>query len=141
MRGDFSVKQLSVILALFLSLIVALLSVANNQPVTLNYLFGRAEVSAVLVILGAAILGALTIFLPSLVRHVKVSIQFRGMRNEMKMLKEKIKSLEKERDALLTQAGQTQEYLKSAGNAASYRQEEGGTSFSAGKNEFEETPE
>jgi len=103
-KGDF-VSQLSIILALLFSLVIAVLAIANNQPVDLNYLYGSAEISAVVVILGSALLGALAIFLLSIVRHIKVSLQFRSMRNEIKDLHTKAQILMEERDGLLTQVG------------------------------------
>lgn len=110
-------SQVGVILALIFSLIIAIFAIANNQPIVVNYLYGRAEMSAVIVILGAAILGALIMFMLNLFRQIKVGFQVRGLRHEIKELKDKLAGLEKERDALLLQVGQLQEAsgaLKSA---------------------------
>jgi len=48
------VSQLSIIFALLFSLVIAVLAIANNQPVTVNYLYGSTEISAVIIILGSA---------------------------------------------------------------------------------------
>ena len=102
-------SQLSIILALLFSLVIAVLAIANNQPVVISYLYGSTEISAVVVILVSAFLGALAIFLLSIVRHIKVSLQFRSMRNEIKDLHHKAQALAEERDDLLTQLGMLQE--------------------------------
>ncbi len=101
-------SQLGVILALIFSLIIAVFAIANHQPVSINYLYGRAEVSAVVVILGSAILGALVMFLLSLIRQVRANFQIKGLRNEVEELKDNLRNLEGERDALFAQVGQLQ---------------------------------
>lgn len=45
--------------ALLFAIIIAIFSVANVEAVPVNYVFGKAEWPLVLVILGAALLGAL----------------------------------------------------------------------------------
>jgi len=122
-------SQLCVLLALVLSLVIALLAIANNQPVALNYLYGSKEVSTVVVILGSAILGALTTFILGLFGIIKKRLQLRGLRNEVKMLKEKLQSLEGERDALLLQISQLQEEVAGTAKAVETGEESG--AFSA----------
>lgn len=51
-------KQWSLILALIVVLIIAIFSVINVEPVTVNYLFGKAEWPLILVIIGSVLLGA-----------------------------------------------------------------------------------
>jgi uncharacterized integral membrane protein len=122
--------QLGVLLALIFSLIIAVLAIANNQPVIINYLYGRAEVSAVVIILGAAVLGALTIFILSLFGKIKGKLQFRNMRNDLKNLKEKLQSLQNERDLLLAQVGRLQETLAEASREVEVPEEKEGISES-----------
>lgn len=107
-------SQFGVLLALVFSLIIAVLAIANNQPVVINYLYGSTEVSAVVIILGAAVLGALVIFILSIFGHVKKSLQLRNMRNELKSLQEKVQSLQNERDILLANVGRLEEALANA---------------------------
>ncbi len=102
-------NQFGVILALLFSMIIALFAIANNQPIEVNYLYGRAEVSAVIVILGAAILGALVIFLLNLFRQFRTGFQIRSLRQEIASLQDKFQEVEAERDSLLVQLGQLQE--------------------------------
>jgi len=100
-----------VVLALIFSLFIAVLAIANNQPVVINYLLGKAEVSAVVVILGAAVLGALIIFILGLLGSIKGRLRFRNMRHELKSLQEKVQSLQAERDILLAQVGRLEETM------------------------------
>lgn len=118
--------QLAVLLALVFSLVIAVLAIANNQPVEINYLFGRSELSAVVIILGSAVLGALVIFILSIYGNVKKSLQLRNMRNELKNLQEKIQSLQRERDLLLANIGKLEESL---GNERKMGKEPGKENF------------
>ncbi|MFJ5716757.1 lipopolysaccharide assembly LapA domain-containing protein [Neobacillus sp. NPDC093127] len=52
-------KQWNLIVVLLLILIIAVFSVINVEPVTVNYLFGKAEWPLILVIIGSVLLGAL----------------------------------------------------------------------------------
>lgn len=54
-------KQWNLLLALFVVLIIAVFSVINVDPVTVNYLFGKAEWPLILVIIGSVLLGALLV--------------------------------------------------------------------------------
>ncbi len=74
-----------------------------------NYLYGKAEISAVIVILGAACLGALTIFLLGIYRQIKTGFRVRGLQGELGELRSRLQELEMERDYLLVQVGQLQE--------------------------------
>ncbi len=106
--------QLGIFAGLIFSIIIAVFALANSQPVMINYLFGKAEVSAVIVILCSAVSGAFVIFLFSLVRQVKASFRFRGLRGEMRTMEEKVRDLEKERDFLRIQAEQFQQAFTDA---------------------------
>ncbi len=99
-------SQFGVILALIFSLIIAIFAIANNQPIEVNYLYGKAEVSAIVVILGAAILGALVIFLLSVIRQIRFSFQIRNLRSEVELYKNRSFELEKERERLSAQVEQ-----------------------------------
>ncbi|WHY86571.1 lipopolysaccharide assembly protein LapA domain-containing protein [Neobacillus novalis] len=52
-------KQWNLIFVLLLVLIIAVFSVINVEPVTVNYLFGKADWPLILVIIGSVLLGAL----------------------------------------------------------------------------------
>ncbi len=102
-------SQLGVILALVFSIFIAIFALANNQPIAINYLVGKTDVSAVLVILGAAFLGALTIFLLGVYRQVKAVLRLRALQGELTELRTQLQAVEQERDSLLLQLGQWQE--------------------------------
>ncbi|MBS4207359.1 lipopolysaccharide assembly protein LapA domain-containing protein [Bacillus sp. FJAT-50079] len=60
--------QWNLILALLIALIIAIFSVINVEPVTVNYLFGKAEWPLILVIIGSVLLGAILVGLISMMR-------------------------------------------------------------------------
>lgn len=133
-------NQFGVILALLFSMIIALFAIANNQPIVVNYLYGRAEVSAVIVILGAAVLGALVIFLLNIFRQVRTGLMMRGLRQEIDNLQEKIQEIEAERDSLLVQIGQLQKTGEEAGEETSRDELLGGGDVYAGSSSPDELP-
>lgn len=60
MKGEKAMKfQWSWFFALLFAILIAIFSVANVEAVPVNYVFGEAQWPLVLVILGAALLGAL----------------------------------------------------------------------------------
>ena len=107
-------NQFNVILALIFSLVIAIFALANNQPIEMNYLYGKAEISAIIVILGAAILGALTIFLLNIFKQIKTGLRLRSLQGQLNELGSRVDELTAERDALLMQIGQLQESLNNA---------------------------
>ncbi len=85
------------ILALIFSLLIAIVALANNDTVTVSYLFGRREVSLILLILGSAFAGALVMGLFSLFRTIRTALTFREMRHQHDDLRKKLKSVEEEK--------------------------------------------
>lgn len=85
------------ILALVFSLIIAIVALANNEPVTVSYIFGRAEVSLILLILGSAFVGALVMGLFALFRSIRSAFSFREMRRKNEDLQKQVKALEEEK--------------------------------------------
>lgn len=85
------------ILALVFSLLIAIVALANNDTVTVSYLFGRSEISLILLILGSAFGGALVMGLFSLFRFIRSALAFREIRHQKEDLQNKLKSLEEER--------------------------------------------
>lgn len=125
-------SQYSVIAALVFSLIIAVFALANSQPVLINYLFGKTEVSAIIVILCAAASGAFIIFLLNLVRQIKASLRIRGLRNDIKILEERVQELEKERDFFQVQAEQFRQALSDADDSGDFRDFPPGVRFKNG---------
>lgn len=84
------------ILALIFSLLIAIVALANNETVTVSYIFGQADVSLILLILGSAITGALAMGLFSLFRSIRTAFTFRDLRQQKDDLQKQVKSLEEE---------------------------------------------
>lgn len=89
--------SLLLILALAFSLLIAVVAIANNQTVSVSYLFGRAEVSLIILILGSAITGALAMGAFSLFRGIRTALKFREGRRRQDELQLKIEQLELEK--------------------------------------------
>ncbi|MDZ4133948.1 MAG: LapA family protein [Dethiobacteria bacterium] len=89
--------SLYLILGLVFSLIIAIVAIANNENVTVSYLFGRSEVSLILLILGSAVTGALAMGLFSLFRSIRSAFAFRELRHQQDVMQKQLKSLEEEK--------------------------------------------
>lgn len=85
------------ILALVFSLIIAIAAIANTEPVTVNYIFGQASVSLIILILGSAFAGAMVMGMISLFRSIRSALAFRQARHEKEALEKQIKELEEEK--------------------------------------------
>lgn len=85
------------ILGLVFSLIIAIVALANTESVTVSYIFGRAEVSLILLILGSAFIGVLVMGLFSLFRSIRSAFAFRDMRQKQEALQKQVKALEEEK--------------------------------------------
>lgn len=85
------------ILALVFSLIIAIVALANNEPVTVSYIFGRAEVSLILLILGSAFVGALVMGFFAIFRSIRSAFSFREMRRKNEELQKQLKTLKEEK--------------------------------------------
>jgi lipopolysaccharide assembly protein A len=85
------------ILGLVFSLIIAIVALANNEMVSVNYIFGRSEVSLILLILGSAVAGALAMGLFSIFRGIRNALAFREIRHKLGESQKKVKDLEEEK--------------------------------------------
>ncbi len=85
------------IMGLVFSLIIAIMALANNETVTVSYIFGRAEVSLILLILGSAFVGAMAMGLFALFRSIRTAFAFREMRQKEETLQKNVKALEEEK--------------------------------------------
>ena len=94
--------QWSLVVALLFSLLVAIFAIVNNELVSVNFLFGSVEISAVLLILGSAAAGAIIMTFLSLVRHVRVGFEVRDLKKKIKHLEEDLK----DKEVLLAKAEQ-----------------------------------
>lgn len=85
------------ILGLIFSLVIAIIALINNETVTVNYVFGRTEISLILLILGSAVTGALAMGLFSLFRSIRTAFAFRKLRQQQKALQKQVKVLQEEK--------------------------------------------
>ena len=92
--------SLLLILALTFSLLIAIIALANQQPVMANYLFGQAEVSLIVLILGSATAGAFSMGLFSLFRSIRSAFGSRGERHHREELQHQIEALQNENSLL-----------------------------------------
>ncbi len=90
-------SSLYLILGLIFSLIIAIVAIANTEPVTVNYIFGQARIPLIILILGSAFAGALVMGLFSLFRSIRTALTFRHSRQEKEALQKQVKALEEEK--------------------------------------------
>lgn len=84
------------ILGLICSLLIAIIALANNETVTVSYIFGRADISLILLIFGSAFFGVLIMGLFSLFRAIRSALAFRESRHKQEALQKQVKQLEEE---------------------------------------------
>jgi uncharacterized integral membrane protein len=88
-KGGRRVKmQWNLILGLVFALLVAIVAIANVEPVSVNYLFGRQEVPLILVILGSSLAGALVVGFFGIVKQYRLQRQIRQLQSENRRLNE-----------------------------------------------------
>ena len=128
------------VLGLIFSLLIAIIALANNDIVTVSYIFGRVQVSLILLILGSAVTGALAMGLFSIFRSIRNAFAFRELRNQQVVLQEKVKELEEEKIFLLAELNRAvsvpEEEDEISENDSEIRQED----LSSGIEEVEEEP-
>ncbi len=118
--------QWAVIAALLFSLLVAVFAIVNNEPVTVNFLFGTMETSAVLIILGSAAAGALIMGLLGLFINVRVGLEKRELRKRIKELEENLEDERQNRPEIVEQE-EEQEVQESPGGEESAEGDNGST--------------
>lgn len=121
-------ETLLLIAALVVSLLIALLALANKDTVSINYLIGEAKVSLIILILGSAIAGAIITGLFSLLRSARSALHCRELRRQLGEMKQRLAGLEQENCLLAEKLKQSQ---SSAGtvslNGGSPEQPSGGS--------------
>ena len=63
--------QIGLIVGLLFGLVITFFAVINTELVTLNYHFGQFEISLALLVLAAAVMGALAVGLLGLVQQIR----------------------------------------------------------------------
>lgn len=84
------------VLALICALLVAIFAVQNSVPVAVSFFTWQFQMSLVLIILGAAALGAVAVFLLGLVRLVRQGRLLREAQNKVKRLEDELTKLKGE---------------------------------------------
>ncbi len=95
------------ILALLFSLLIAIIALANNETVTVSYIFGQSKVSLIILILGSAFTGALVMGLFSLFRSIRTAFTFKDLRHQKEDLLKQVKGLEEEKIFLQAELNKT----------------------------------
>jgi len=108
-------ESLLLIAALMVSLLIALLALANKDTVSINYLIGETKVSLIVLILGSAIAGAIITGLFGLLRSARSALRFRELRRQLGELQQRLAGLEQENCLLTEKVRQSQ---PSAGTAS-----------------------
>lgn len=103
--------SLLLILSLLFTLLIAVIAAANHQPVVVNYLFGKAEISLIVLIAGAAVSGALAMGLFSLYHGVRTALAARTERRRHEEMRTRLAALEQEKGRLRRELDQ---YLETA---------------------------
>jgi len=95
-------SQLLFIVSLIFAIIVTIFALTNSDPVVINLLFLQFEASQALVIFFSAALGAITVTLLGLIKHIK-------LKSEVKKLKKEKEELMKENQELRDSISKTVE--------------------------------
>ncbi len=90
------------IVALIISLLIALLALANKETVSISYLFGEARVSLIILILASACAGAIITGVLSLLPRARSALRLRDLRRQLEELGQHRSGLEQE-NALLAE--------------------------------------
>ena len=82
--------NLNLLLALFFTLIIAIFAAQNALPVEIRFFGWTWVMSLVVVIVGAATLGALLASTLAVVRQVKMRVQAREQKNRLRQLEQEL---------------------------------------------------
>ena len=88
--------QKNLIIALVFAILVAIFSIQNSGPVSLLFFGWEFSTSLVVVVLGAAVLGALIMWIISSFKQLQFKKEKKKLKKEMKNLSEEKELLEKE---------------------------------------------
>ncbi|HFR3701213.1 TPA: lipopolysaccharide assembly LapA domain-containing protein [Streptococcus suis] len=91
-------KKLSLIGLLVIIVLTVVLSLANQQVVKVNYIFGYFRLPLILVILGSVFLGLVIQYLLGMAKNM-------GLKSEIKSLKKQAREQAELEEARLAQAG------------------------------------
>lgn len=95
--------QTTLVLALLFALAVAGFAVQNAEPITVRFLQWEARTSLVVVILGAAAVGALSVGLAGGFRQLRTGWRVRNLQNMTQRLEQELEQVRTARDVLQAQ--------------------------------------
>lgn len=99
-----------VVSSLIFAVIIGIFALKNGAPVTVDFIFTKVEMSQSIVILISALLGAVIIFLITLVKTIKKN-------SEIKSLKRELEKSELEKENLLSELKESHEAREEAEEA------------------------
>jgi len=77
--------QFTFIISLFFAILVALFAILNAETVTINVLFSKFQTSQAVVILVSAALGAVVVYLLSIIKKIKSSLKLKESDKKVKI--------------------------------------------------------
>ncbi len=86
--------QSRVIIMLLFAIIVAVFAVMNIQPVVIDYLFGKAEIQLIFVIIFSIFIGALFMFILSSMKQIQLTRKLKSIEKENTKLKAEVEEFE-----------------------------------------------
>ena len=111
-------RTISLLLALLIGILIAVIAIVNNDIVTVNYLLGEMNLTLFMLILGSALAGAMFMVFLSLFRSIHKYMKSQGDRDYKKVLEERIKLLESQTRELEGELSKQQQELKEAAEKA-----------------------
>ncbi|QPC47016.1 LapA family protein [Mangrovibacillus cuniculi] len=94
--------QWTLIISLALALIVAIFAVVNVDAVSVNYLFGEAEIPLILVILGSVLVGGVIVAGVSVFRFFSLNRQVKLLNNELQAVRKEKEGKKEEQKKQVT---------------------------------------
>ncbi len=91
-------RNLFLLLALLLVLVIAVFAWINNEVVTVNYLFGQLSTTLFTLIVGSALAGALVMGFLIIFRSIQTYMKSQPERNLRKEMQKRVKTLEEEKE-------------------------------------------
>jgi len=123
--------QTTLVLALLFALAVAGFAVQNAEPITVRFLQWEARTSLVVVILGAAAVGALSVGLAGGFRQLRTGLRVRNLQHMTQRLEQELEQVRTARDVLQAQVHELRQQVDSRRRGqvpAAQGHEQGGSS-------------
>lgn len=100
--------QWTLIISLVLALIVAIFAVVNVDAVSVNYLFGEAQIPLILVIIGSVLVGGIIVAGVSVFRFFSLNRQVKLLNNELQAVRKEneVKKEEEKKQVTASTVGQ-----------------------------------